>query len=215
LRHTVSLNSGMATGTGAVATIPSWRDWAFAIKTFGAATLALYLAMWLDLPRPYWALSTVYITSQVLAGATRSKALYRVCGTLLGAVVSVILVPNLVNAPVLLTLAIAAWVSACLYFSLLDRTPRSYVLMLAGLPLRSSGSPPSAVQRPSSKQPLRASRKSPLASCARASCPLLFFLNQLCRSSRPGSTRGFETRGSGQSISLSGAARQPIPRQSD
>ena len=115
-----------------MATIPSWRDWAFAIKTFGAATLALYLAMWLDLPRPYWALSTVYITSQVLAGATRSKALYRVCGTLLGAVVSVILVPNLVNAPVLLTLAIAAWVSSCLYFSLLDRTPRSYVLMLAG-----------------------------------------------------------------------------------
>ena len=102
-----------------MATIPGWRDWAFAIKTFGAATLALYLAMWLDLPRPYWALSTVYITSQVLAGATRSKALYRVCGTLLGAVVSVILVPNLVNAPVLLTLAIAAWVSSCLYFSLL------------------------------------------------------------------------------------------------
>ncbi|VTZ26562.1 Uncharacterized membrane protein YccC [Methylocella tundrae] len=32
----------------------------------------------------------------------------------------------------LLTLAIALWVSVCLYFSLLDRTPRSYLLMLAG-----------------------------------------------------------------------------------
>jgi len=113
-------------------TLPGWRDWAFSIKTFVAAVLAMYLAMWIDLPRPYWALGTVYITSQVLAGATRAKALYRVLGTLLGAVVSITLVPNLVNAPELLTLAIALWVSICLYFSLLDRTPRSYLMMLGG-----------------------------------------------------------------------------------
>ncbi|GJE27824.1 FUSC family protein [Methylobacterium organophilum] len=113
-------------------TLPGGRDWIFALKTFGAAMLALYLAMWIDLPRPYWALGTVYITSQVLAGATRSKALYRVCGTLLGAGVSVVLVPNLVDAPELLTLAIALWVAICLYFSLLDRTPRSYLMMLGG-----------------------------------------------------------------------------------
>lgn len=113
-------------------TLPGWRDWAFALKTFAAAMLALYLAMWIDLPRPYWALGTVYITSQVLAGATRSKALYRVLGTLLGAVVSVILVPNLANSPELLTLAIAFWVALCLYLSLLDRTPRGYLLMLGG-----------------------------------------------------------------------------------
>ncbi|WP_071000359.1 FUSC family protein [Methylobacterium sp. C1] len=113
-------------------TLPGWRDWAFSIKTFAAAVLALYLAMWIDLPRPYWALGTVYITCQVLAGATRAKALYRVLGTLLGAVVTVALVPNLVNSPELLTLAIALWVSVCLYFSLLDRTPRSYLMMLGG-----------------------------------------------------------------------------------
>ncbi|GEP03002.1 FUSC family protein [Methylobacterium oxalidis] len=113
-------------------TLPGWRDWAFAVKTYAAAMLALFLAMWIDLPRPYWALGTVYITSQVLAGATRSKALYRVLGTLLGAVVSVVLVPNLADAPELLTLAIALWVGLCLYVSLLDRTPRSYLMMLGG-----------------------------------------------------------------------------------
>ncbi|MCE4223145.1 FUSC family protein [Methylobacterium sp. C25] len=113
-------------------TVPGWRDWVFAIKTFGAAILALYLAMWIDLPRPYWALGTVFITSQVLAGATRSKAIYRVFGTLLGAVVSVILVPNLANSPELLSVGIALWVAVCLYFSLLDRTPRSYLMMLGG-----------------------------------------------------------------------------------
>ena len=112
--------------------LPGWRDWTFALKTYAAAMLALFLALWIDLPRPYWAVGTVYITSQVLAGATRSKALYRVLGTLLGAVVAVALVPNLVNAPELLTLAIALWVGLCLYLSLLDRTPRSYLMMLAG-----------------------------------------------------------------------------------
>ncbi len=113
-------------------TLPGWRDWAFALKTFAAAMLALYLALWIDLPRPYWALGTVFITSQTLAGATRSKALYRVLGTLLGAAVSVVMVPNLVNVPELLTLAIALWVALCLYVSLLDRTPRGYLMMLAG-----------------------------------------------------------------------------------
>jgi uncharacterized membrane protein YccC len=113
-------------------TLPAWRDWAFALKVAAAAVLAMFLALWIDLPRPYWAIATIFITSQPLAGATRSKAFYRVYGTLLGAVVPVILVPNLVNAPELLTLAIALWVGVCLYFSLLDRTPRSYVLMLGG-----------------------------------------------------------------------------------
>jgi uncharacterized membrane protein YccC len=108
------------------------RDWAFALKVLASVVLTLGIALWIDLPRPYWAVSTVFITSQPLAGATRSKAAYRVYGTLLGAVASVILVPNLVNAPELLTVAIALWVSVCLYFSLLDRTPKSYVLMLAG-----------------------------------------------------------------------------------
>lgn len=113
-------------------TLPGWRDWAFSLKTFGAGMLALFLAFRIDLPNPYWALGTVYITSQVLAGATRSKALYRVLGTLLGAVVTVALVPNLVNSPELLTLSIALWVATCLYLSLLDRTPRSYLMMLGG-----------------------------------------------------------------------------------
>jgi uncharacterized membrane protein YccC len=53
-------------------------------------------------------------------------------GTFLGALVTLVLVPNLVNAPVLLCVALAAWVGLCLFVSLLDRTPRSYFFMLAG-----------------------------------------------------------------------------------
>ncbi|MGY3551309.1 putative membrane protein YccC [Bradyrhizobium sp. USDA 4472] len=116
-------------------------DLIFALKTFAAAMLALVIALAMDLPRPYWAMATVYITSQPLAGATSSKAFFRVMGTLVGAIMTVALVPNLVNAPELLCLAIALWVGLCLYLSLLDGTPRSYVFMLAGYTVALIGFP--------------------------------------------------------------------------
>jgi len=104
----------------------------FSINSFVAAMLALYIAFSIGLPRPYWAMLTVYITVQPLSGALRSKAVYRVIGTFLGGAAAVALVPNLVNSPIALSFALAAWVGFCLYISLLDRTPRSYMFMLAG-----------------------------------------------------------------------------------
>ncbi|MCP3469273.1 FUSC family protein [Bradyrhizobium sp. CCGUVB1N3] len=116
-------------------------DLIFALKTFAASMLALVFALWIDLPRPYWAMATVYITSQPLAGATSSKAFFRVMGTLVGATATVAMVPNLVDAPELLCLAIALWVGLCLYVSLLDGTPRSYLFMLAGYTVALIGFP--------------------------------------------------------------------------
>jgi uncharacterized membrane protein YccC len=110
-----------------------WRDWLFSLKTFCAAGLALYIALWADLSNPYWALGTVYVVSQNHAGETLSKSFYRFVGTIAGASASVVLVPNLASAPVLLNVAMAAWVGACLYFAVLDRTPRSYAAILAGI----------------------------------------------------------------------------------
>ncbi len=120
----------------------------FSLKTFAAAMLALVIALWMDLPHPYWAMATVYITSQPLAGATSSKAFYRVLGTLIGAAATVAIVPNLVNAPELLCLVIALWLGVCLYLSLIDGTPRSYIFMLAGYSVALIGFP--AVSDPAS-----------------------------------------------------------------
>ena len=113
----------------------------FALRTFAAAMLALSIALWLDMPRPYWAMTSVYITSNPLTGATWSKAVYRMLGTLIGAAGTIVLVPNLVNAPELLSLAIALWVGVFLYFSLIDGTPRSYVFMLSGYTVALLGFP--------------------------------------------------------------------------
>lgn len=104
----------------------------FSLNSFAASMAALYIALAVGLPRPYWAMTTAYIVSQPLSGAVRSKAVYRLAGTALGAAVTVLLVPNLVNSPALLCAALALWVAGCLVVSLLDRTPRSYMLMLAG-----------------------------------------------------------------------------------
>jgi uncharacterized membrane protein YccC len=112
--------------------MPPLRDWLFSIRTFIGAMLALWIAFAINLDRPYWAMATAYIVAQPLTGAMRSKAVYRFTGTLLGAVASIALVPNLVNSPEILTFALALWTCICLYFALLDRTPRSYVFMLAG-----------------------------------------------------------------------------------
>jgi uncharacterized membrane protein YccC len=104
----------------------------FSINSFAAAMLALYIAFSIGLPRPYWAMLTVYITVQPLSGALRSKAVYRVLGTVLGGIAAVAMVPNFVNEPIVLSFVLALWVGFCLYLSLLDRTPRAYIFMLAG-----------------------------------------------------------------------------------
>src|ERR1700741_2319207 len=110
--------------------LPSLRDWLFSAKTFAGAMLALWIALRVGLDRPYWAMATTYIVAQPLTGAMRSKAAYRFYGTLLGAVACIGFIPNLVDTPVLLVAALSGWVGGCIYFAVLDRTPRSYVFLL-------------------------------------------------------------------------------------
>ena len=85
--------------TAAVASVP-WRDWLlkkpewldhqtavgliFAVKTFAASLLALYIAFWAGLDDPRWAFLTVYIVSQPDSGLVLAKGFYRILGTIAG-----------------------------------------------------------------------------------------------------------------------------------
>ncbi len=111
--------------------MPTWREWLFSAKALIAALLALYIALAIPLENPYWAMASVYVVSHPLSGATRSKAIYRALGTLLGAAASVVLLPTFAQQPVMLSLAISVWIGALLFLSLLDRSPRSYIFLLA------------------------------------------------------------------------------------
>src|SRR5258705_2130183 len=87
----------------------------FSVNCYIATILTMFVAFSLDLKSPGWAMTTVYLTSQPLSGAMRAKAVYRAIGTFVGAAAMVAIVPNLVDAPELTTLAIMLWVALCVF----------------------------------------------------------------------------------------------------
>ncbi len=107
-------------------------DLLFSLKTLLASGLALYIAFSLNLPQPYWALVTVLIIAQPYSGMIKSKALYRIIGTVVGASFIVFVMPLLINSPELFSLAICLWIAFCLFLSLYDGSPRSYGFILGG-----------------------------------------------------------------------------------
>jgi uncharacterized membrane protein YccC len=113
----------------------TWQDAKaalFSLKSFAAAMIAYYISLRIGFFQPVWAVMTVYLVSQPLAGQVLSKALFRILGTVLGGTAAVIFVPTFVNEPLVLSFVLAVWVGFCVYVALLDRTPRSYVFLLAG-----------------------------------------------------------------------------------
>ncbi|WP_157105677.1 FUSC family protein [Sphingomonas sp. TDK1] len=104
----------------------------FSAKTFAAAMLAYYIALRIGLPRPSWAIITAYLVSQGSAGASLSRGVYRMVGTLIGAAATVVILPTFVAEPIICSLVLAGWIGFCLFLSLLDRTPRAYAFVLAG-----------------------------------------------------------------------------------
>ncbi|HEX9464004.1 MAG TPA: FUSC family protein [Alphaproteobacteria bacterium] len=104
----------------------------FSLKSFAAAIIAYYIALRIGFAQPVWAITTAYIVSQPLAATVLSKALFRILGTFLGAAAAVVFVPAFVNEPLALSFVLALWLGLCVYIAQLDRTPRSYVFLLAG-----------------------------------------------------------------------------------
>ncbi len=107
------------------------RNLLFSLSSFIAAAITLVVSFAASLPRPWWALLTVYVTAQPMAGAFRPKAVYRLAGIAVGAGTTLLLVPNLQNSPELLVLCLAAWTGLCIYLAVLDRTPRAFLFQMA------------------------------------------------------------------------------------
>ncbi|WP_048709396.1 FUSC family protein [Microvirga massiliensis] len=112
---------------------PTWRDVMFSIKTFGAAALALYVAFALELTQPTWAMLTVFVVSQPIAGMVVAKSLFRVIGTVVGATVALALVAAFAQSPSLFLTCLALWIGAGTFTSVLLRdAPAAYGAMLSG-----------------------------------------------------------------------------------
>jgi hypothetical protein len=75
------------------------RDCVLKLSQKIASMVALYIALKLELPRPYWAMASVYVVANPFVGATRSKAVYRAVGTAIGAAAAALLLPHFVEEP--------------------------------------------------------------------------------------------------------------------
>lgn len=110
-----------------------WRDpLAFALRNWIACMLALFLAFFLQLDQPYWAAMTIWMVAQPTPGMAISKSVYRIIGTLIGAVMGVVLIALFVQTPELFILALAFWIGGCTLASNLLRGFRAYGAVLAG-----------------------------------------------------------------------------------
>lgn len=111
----------------------TWREAVFSLKSFAAAVLALYISLRLNFSQPIWSVTTVYIVSQPLAGMVLSKSVYRVLGTVIGAVASLVFVALFNNSPELFCLALALWIGLGTTITIYLRdAPQAYVGMLSG-----------------------------------------------------------------------------------
>ena len=104
----------------------------FGLKVFGAAMLALWLALRLGLEHPAWAMLTAFIVAQPVTGMAVAKGLYRLLGTLAGAAFAMVALVALAGAPELQVLAFSTWLGGCVFLGALDRTARAYAFLLAG-----------------------------------------------------------------------------------
>jgi uncharacterized membrane protein YccC len=141
---------------------PDWLDHQtavgliFAVKTFAASLLALYIAFWAGLDDPRWSFLTVFVVSQPDSGLVLAKSFYRILGTIAGVLVTIALVFGLAQYGELFVAALAVWICFCNFAARAVRNFASYGFQLAGYTVAIIGIP--AALDPSGAYPLLVAR---------------------------------------------------------
>ena len=112
--------------------VPPPSAWAFALRIWLAMVLALYAAFWLQLEGASSAMVCVAILAQPKRGQALSKAFYRFVGTLVGAVVAIVLIALFAQDRVLLLVSLATWLMLCVFTAHFLQDTRAYGAMLSG-----------------------------------------------------------------------------------
>ena len=105
----------------------------FGLRMWAATSLALYIAFWLELDNAYWAGTSAAIVCQPQLGASLRKGWYRMVGTMVGAVMSMVLVACFPQDRVWFFGALALWGAACAFAATLLRNFASYAAALSGI----------------------------------------------------------------------------------
>lgn len=127
---------GVTVGRGLGA---SWRStlapptaYVHASRAVFAALLALWVAFELELSTPYSAATTVLLVAHPVHGMVVSKSLYRLAGTIAGAIVAVALMGAFAQTPEMFILVFSLWMGLCTATSTILNNFRSYGAVLAG-----------------------------------------------------------------------------------
>lgn len=107
-------------------------NWVFAIRTTAAGLIALSTAYALRLEQPQWAVMTVFIVSQPVAGMVLAKGFFRLLGTLVGALAALAITAAVGASPWLFVAVLAIWIGLCTFAASLLRNPEAYGAALAG-----------------------------------------------------------------------------------
>jgi uncharacterized membrane protein YccC len=94
--------------------------------------LALFIAIWLELDSPYWAGGTAAIVCQPQLGASLRKGWFRIIGTIVGAVVIVVLTACFPQDRVGYLGSLALFCGLCAFATTVLRNFASYAAALAG-----------------------------------------------------------------------------------
>jgi uncharacterized membrane protein YccC len=104
----------------------------FGLRVWASVCLALYVAFWLELDNPFWAGTSAAIVCQPQLGASLRKGWYRMVGTCVGAVMSVVLTACFPQDRILFLGGVALWGAACAFVASVLRNFGSYSAALAG-----------------------------------------------------------------------------------
>ena len=105
----------------------------FGLRLWASVCLALYVAFWLELDNAYWAGTSAALVCQPHLGASLRKGWFRLIGTVVGAVVIVVLTSVFPQNRFGFLVGLALWGGACALVATLFRNFAAYAAGLAGL----------------------------------------------------------------------------------
>jgi uncharacterized membrane protein YccC len=104
----------------------------FGLRLWASVCLALYVAFWLQLDNAYWAGTSAALVCQPRLGASLRKGWYRMIGTIIGAIVIVVLTACFPQDRLLFLGSLALWGGVCAGAATLLHNFAAYAAALAG-----------------------------------------------------------------------------------
>src|SRR6516225_4296918 len=98
----------------------------YGLRLWASVCLALYVAFWLELDNAFWAGTSAAIVCQPQLGASLRKGWFRMIGTVIGAVVIVVMTACFPQDRGLFLIALMLWGAACAFVATLLRNFTSY-----------------------------------------------------------------------------------------